>query len=275
MAGRPAASTIETLITQLVRWAKARDDVRALALVGSHARGTARADSDVDLLLLTDPPERLLRDARWPQELGAVARTALESWGRLTAVRVWYTDGSEVEFGIAAPEWATAPDPGTWRVVRGGLRVLADPDGLLARLSALGPAGVGLLAMRRYSLAYVRVFVRDWPRAIAFYTETLGIPVSYRNDELGWAQLDTGEAQLALERAESRGEEDDDEDLVGRFLGVSLAVSDVLGTYESLRRRGVEFLAPPERMPWGGILAHLRDPDGNVLTLLGNPPDAA
>ncbi len=26
----------------------------------------------------------------------------------------------------------------------------------------------------------------------------------------------------------------------------------------------------PEEQPWGGILAHLRDPDGNILTLLGN-----
>jgi hypothetical protein len=30
-------------------------------------------------------------------------------------------------------------------------------------------------------------------------------------------------------------------------------------------------LAPPEVMPWGGVLAHLRDPDGNVLTLVGRP----
>ncbi|MCC6917989.1 MAG: hypothetical protein IT548_02225 [Alphaproteobacteria bacterium] len=29
------------------------------------------------------------------------------------------------------------------------------------------------------------------------------------------------------------------------------------------------FLAPPERQPWGGTLAHFRDPSGNGLTLLG------
>jgi len=116
-------------------------------------------------------------------------------------------------------------------------------------------------------LSYVRVFVRDWPRALHFYGETLGIPFAFKSEEMGWAQLATGVAQLALERF-TPGEE---EDLVGRFLGVSLAVEDIDATYEELRGRGVEFLSPPERMPWGGVLAHFRDPDGNVLTLIGQP----
>ena len=40
---------------------------------------------------------------------------------------------------------------------------------------------------------------------------------------------------------------------------------------QTLLARGVEFLAPPQRMPWGGVLANFRDPDGNVLTLVGAP----
>lgn len=120
-------------------------------------------------------------------------------------------------------------------------------------------------------LTIVRIFVRDLERALGFYTETLGIPLALRNDEFGWAQLATGQAQLALERLEpARGEEA----LLGRFLGVSLAVADIHATYEAWFARGVDFLAPPERMPWGGVLAHFRDPDGNVLTLVGAPRPA-
>jgi predicted enzyme related to lactoylglutathione lyase len=48
-------------------------------------------------------------------------------------------------------------------------------------------------------------------------------------------------------------------------------VDDVEATWERLRARGVEFVARPELMPWGGVLAHFRDPDGNVLTLVGPP----
>ena len=78
----------------------------------------------------------------------------------------------------------------------------------------------------QYKLFAVRVFVTDWQRAIRFYTETLGIPIAYRNDEIGWAQLATGEGQLALERVDPSDSES--KELVGRFVGVSLAVPDIL-----------------------------------------------
>ena len=118
-----------------------------------------------------------------------------------------------------------------------------------------------------YKLSLVRVFVTDWDRALRFYTETLGIPASFRSDEAGWAQLATGEAELAHERTDPDDEEA--RDLVGRFVGVSLQVPDIEATHKTLVERGVEFLAPPAKQPWGGVLAHFRDPDGNVITLLG------
>jgi predicted enzyme related to lactoylglutathione lyase len=118
-----------------------------------------------------------------------------------------------------------------------------------------------------FALAVVRIFVSDWERAIHFYTETLGIPTSYRSDEYGWAELDTGAAKLALERVAPGDTEG--QSLTGRFVGVSLRVADVDATYVLLSKRGVEFPGIPREQPWGGMLAHLSDPDGNVLTLLG------
>ena len=119
-----------------------------------------------------------------------------------------------------------------------------------------------------YKLFAVRVFVTDWERAIHFYTEKLGMPVTFRSDETGWAQLATGAGQLALERVEPTDREG--MALVGRFVGVSLQVGNLHGAYKTLIERGVEFDGPPEEQPWGGVLAHLRDPDGNVITLLGS-----
>ena len=119
-----------------------------------------------------------------------------------------------------------------------------------------------------YKLFAVRVFVTDWERAIRLYSETLGMAIAYRSDEMGWAQMAPGEGQLALERVDPSDPEG--RALVGRFVGVSLQVPDIFATYKALAERGVEFVAPPEKHPWGGVLAHLRDPDGNILTLLGN-----
>jgi predicted enzyme related to lactoylglutathione lyase len=85
---------------------------------------------------------------------------------------------------------------------------------------------------------------------------------------MGWAQFELGGAYLGLERAQPDDEES--REYVGRFVGVSIQVDDIGGLYDRLLARGVEFLGPPARQPWGGMLAHLKDPDGNILTLLGN-----
>jgi len=119
-----------------------------------------------------------------------------------------------------------------------------------------------------YKLKAVRIYVTDWDRALDFYSNTLGMPVVFAGSETGWAEFDTGEAHLAIERVSPDDTEGDD--LVGRFVSVSLQVDDIQAIYETLRTRGVEFLEPPETQPWGGVLAHFRDPDGNVLTLLSS-----
>lgn len=125
----------------------------------------------------------------------------------------------------------------------------------------------GTMAEPQYQIYAVRVFVRDWVRALAFYRNTLGMHASFVSEEHGWAELDVGGARLGLERVAPGDAEG--EALLGRFLGVSLRVDDVRQVYETLRERGVAFPGPPERQPWGGVLAHLSDPEGNVLTLLG------
>jgi predicted enzyme related to lactoylglutathione lyase len=117
-----------------------------------------------------------------------------------------------------------------------------------------------------YALTLVRVFVADFERSVRFYAETLGMPLSLRDDAAGWAQFDTGSAKLALERASEA-----DAALVGRFLAISLAVRDIDEIHDRLVGRGVEFLAAPVLMPWGGVVAHFYDPDRNVLTLVGPP----
>lgn len=119
-----------------------------------------------------------------------------------------------------------------------------------------------------YKLNVVRVYVTDWERALEFYSTTLGMPVAFAGPEMGWAELDTGEAHLALERVDPS--DDEASALVGRFVSVSLEVNDIQSTYENLRSRGVDFVAPPEAQPWGGVLAHFRDPDENIVTLVGS-----
>ena len=120
----------------------------------------------------------------------------------------------------------------------------------------------------KYRLYVVRIFVTDWAGALAFYKDKLGLQTTFENEEMGWAQFNAGGAELALERLAPGDPET--EALVGRYVGVSLQVDDILSVHNTLVERGVEFEGPPAVQPWGGTLAHLRDPEGNVITLLGS-----
>ena len=41
---------VDLIVQVVLVWAKAQPKIRAVALVGSHARGTARPDSDIDVM---------------------------------------------------------------------------------------------------------------------------------------------------------------------------------------------------------------------------------
>ncbi len=119
-----------------------------------------------------------------------------------------------------------------------------------------------------YRLYAVRVFSFRWEDSVEFYRDVIGIPLSFLGQDFGWAQFDLGSASLGLERCDPADPEA--RDLVGRFVGISIEVGDIETTYDTLIAKGVEFIGPPERQAWGGVLAHFKDPDENVITLLGS-----
>lgn len=127
---------VQHLIDDLAVWARKRSDLRGIALVGSWARGSARMDSDVDVILLTDEAAEYIEKEQWARELGVKAIINTRKWGVLTERRLALPDGLEVEVGVVSPSWArTAPlDKGTAQVVAGGLIPLHDPEGLLTGL---------------------------------------------------------------------------------------------------------------------------------------------
>jgi predicted nucleotidyltransferase len=63
---------VSAFISGLQTWAAERDDVVAAAIVGSWARGAAREDSDVDVVLLTEDVSVFESDG-WIAELAPAA----------------------------------------------------------------------------------------------------------------------------------------------------------------------------------------------------------
>jgi len=120
------------LAQTVCRWTERQNDILALALAGSWARGEPRSDSDLDLIVLCESPElyRTL-DAKSVLE-ERIVKQGLEQYGNLFSHRIHLADGAEVELGFAAKTWVD--DAESVQVVCGGFKPLADKAGLIAGL---------------------------------------------------------------------------------------------------------------------------------------------
>ena len=134
---------VDLILQVVLSWATAQPKIRAVALVGSRARGTAHPDSDIDLMLLATDPNSFRADNTWVAEINWHAigiRPHLwqdEEYGAAWSRRIWLPDCRwPVELTFASLSWANAnsPDAGTRQVISHGCRILHDPDALLARL---------------------------------------------------------------------------------------------------------------------------------------------
>jgi len=111
-------------------------------------------------------------------------------------------------------------------------------------------------------ISYVNVFVRDLARATEFYRDRLGLDLEFSSEEHGYASFSAGGVRLGLAVPGP-----DQQELAGRHTGVGLEVADLAAEHKRLSELGVEFTMPPTRQPWGGFMALISDPDGNIFYL--------
>ena len=126
---------LNVFLKVFLQWVDSQRVVEGAILVGSHARDEARQDSDIDLVLLCTEYESYLQDLGWINDFGKPVSVCLEDYGKLTSVRVFYEEGSEVEFGFTQLDWLAQPlDAGTVGVLRDGFQIVYDRSGKYSAL---------------------------------------------------------------------------------------------------------------------------------------------
>jgi catechol 2,3-dioxygenase-like lactoylglutathione lyase family enzyme len=110
--------------------------------------------------------------------------------------------------------------------------------------------------MRVEQVDFVSVPTRDYERAIAWYRDVLGLPLS----EYSKGEVETPNVTLSFWNPEAEGEE-----FVPNAAGFALRVADVTAAVDEVRAAGGEVMGIVD----SGVchMGFVKDPDGNTLIL--------
>ena len=111
-------------------------------------------------------------------------------------------------------------------------------------------------------LKNVVVFVKDLAAAKRFYREQLQLPLA-QESPIGLEFFPGGGTTFGVAQAVHP----DAHPLVGRHTGVTFQVAGLAQLCRELEAAGVGFAEPLEKSPWG-LMAVVRDPDGNQIALV-------
>src|SRR2546427_1976961 len=127
----------------------------------------------------------------------------------------------------------------------------------------------GSIRMTVLGVDTIAIVVSNPRKAIEWYRDVLGLDVAYIGPSESnpdpsvqgtpenpghWVELGPARPRTRVHLCFMRGETEP------RPPGVTFITDDIPGGYEPMRRRGVEFPLPPEKMEWGGWLRPVPGP---------------
>lgn len=116
-------------IKAVKKWLGKQTDIKAALLIGSYARGEERIDSDVDFIFVVDDVEYWTTNTNWVKSFGQMLSINIEEFEEVKALRVYYQDTNELEFGFVNEEWLQKPYvDATKEALDSGMKVLLDTN---------------------------------------------------------------------------------------------------------------------------------------------------
>jgi catechol 2,3-dioxygenase-like lactoylglutathione lyase family enzyme len=126
-------------------------------------------------------------------------------------------------------------------------------------------------------LSQVRLLVKNFDKSVAFYRDVMEFPLGFSSEEMHFASFNTGETKIEIFSYENIAELIGENNLPtdgtsqSKFL-LAFSFDQVDDVCSRLKEKGVVFLnEPQDRQAWNARVAHLCDPDGNVIELYKHP----
>ncbi|MGB3655303.1 MAG: nucleotidyltransferase domain-containing protein [Rivularia sp. (in: cyanobacteria)] len=143
--------SISAILEKVANWAEIRSEILALALVGSYARGEAKPNSDIDLMVITSNTEFFRQNHNWIHEINwesinyKILTFNDAQYGVVWSRHIYLSslnnefNNIKVEISFGLPTWASVNpiDSGTFNVVSRGCKIIYDPQGILTNTTRL------------------------------------------------------------------------------------------------------------------------------------------
>lgn len=132
---------LDDILNVIFGFAKSNNQILAVALCGSWARGTSKPDSDIDLFILVKDKLKF-KETNWIENFefekinDKLDYFKDEVYGQVWSRHVFLESNIEIEFSFANKSWANIKnlDNGTRKVVSDGFRVIYDPEQIFQKL---------------------------------------------------------------------------------------------------------------------------------------------
>jgi predicted enzyme related to lactoylglutathione lyase len=115
------------------------------------------------------------------------------------------------------------------------------------------------------SIKFISIPVRDYDRALEFYTQKLGFKVTTDQrfgESSRWIEMKVPRGETGIALFTPPGQEE----RIGTFMPMSYQCDNVQRTFEELKERGVEFVQEPKTESWG-TSAIFKDSEGNQFVM--------
>jgi len=114
-------------------------------------------------------------------------------------------------------------------------------------------------------IAYIQLVVEDWPIALEFYRDVVGLPIEQLFEHEQWVSFDLDGAQLVIYGGGVAA--DRPKGLDRNAFIPNLECEQIEATVADLQRRGVPFIAAVSETADGYRTATFVDPEGNRFQL--------
>lgn len=111
-------------------------EIVGIAMFGSQIHGTARPDSDIDVLVLTPDISKHFENDSFVSGFGRFRYARREKWFSGETIRSFFREeNGQIEYNFVNPEWADLPvNDEARRIIKDGMKILHDPHGILEKL---------------------------------------------------------------------------------------------------------------------------------------------